>query len=862
MIIDHVKKEPDIRFAYLNIYPDQFKTDKEKEDPSYIKQTLDYFANVAYAQYRKHRKTFVKNYDLMKGIIDYSDFYQTTPEVQSFTDLLMRDTELPEYVKHYPILNPPVNTMVGELTKRPDLHKVRAFDDDSKDEELQFKTGIMQQLIIQEGKRMLIADLAQKGEDISQLEPDELEQMTLDKAKEYLTTFTTQGEKWGNHIITALKMEFSMKEKSEDMFRDLLLSSREYIHIMEDSSKLGLNVQVVNPKNYWQLGLPDVKYSSAVSGEKNVPYANGLVNVMEFSEIIEEFPELSLKEIDHLRESQQDYGLINVRESNLFTNKTGSDSVIYDTYNRLVLQERMMIEAEMKENTDELRDWLGITNSVQSFGYKYTVVRSYHVSKKKTGLLTYLDEDGEPQSRLVDENYKEGTPGELSIEWGWINQMYKGAKIGPDIYFLEPFHLLDYSPIIGVIHEVKNTTPRSLVDLMKPFQVLYNICMNQLFELLQKEIGNVQLMSIRHVPTPKDGDAQDALDIWEEEARKRGVVFVDDSPENTKGASSFNQFTSLDLTRTTEIQSRYALAAQLKNECWELIGMNRQRLGGALATETATANQNALVQSFAQTEPYFAAHEYVLNQFYQALLDAAQYIESNKPLSTIKYITNQGEQAFIEVAGQDLKAKDFKIFITSRAEDQQLLTEFRQLSQAMLQNGASVYDISTLYTTNSIRQMQKAFKDLQDKQEQFQAQTQQLEQSQLQLQQQEHAENLEQAERHHQEDLAMEKYKTDVKANTDIAKAEITTYFQAPATDTDGDGSPDIMEIANHAQKAQEILAKVDLEHRKMSVEMQKMINDNQQKEADRKVTREQMKNDVQVEKLKIKNKPKPAAKK
>lgn len=862
MIIDHVKNEPDIRFAYLNIYPDQFKTDKEKEDPSYVKNTMDYFSNVAYAQYRKNRRTFSKNYDLMKGIIDYSDFYQTTPEVQSFTDLLLRDTELPEYVKHYPILNPPVNTMVGELSKRPDLHKVRAFDDDSKDEELQFKTGIMQQMVLQEGKRMLLAELAQKGEDISQIPQEDFEQMTMDKVKEYLTTFTTQGEKWGNHIITALKMAFNMKEKSEDCFRDLLICSREFLHVLEDTSKLGFYVKNENPKNYWQLGLPDVKYTSGVSGEKSVPYANGTVHVMEISEIIEEVPQLSLKEIEHLRKAQQDYGLINVRESNLFSGKTGADSVIYDTYNRLVLQERMMVESEMKENNDELRDWLGVTNSTASFGYKFTVVRSYHVSKKKTGLLTYLDQDNEVQSTLVDEHYKEGSPGEISIEWGWINQWYKGIKIGPDIYFLEPFQLLDYSPIIGVIHEIKNTTPKSLVDLMKPFQVLYNICMNQLFELLQKEIGQVQLMSIRHVPTPKDGDAQDALDIWEEEARKRGVVFVDDSPENTKGASSFNQFTSLDLTRTKEIESRYRLAAQLKNECWELIGMNRQRLGGALATETATANQNALVQSFAQTEPYFAAHEYVLNQVYQAILDAAQYVESNKPLSTVKYITNQGEQAYIELAGQDLKNRDFMIFITSRSEDQQLLTEFRQLSQAMLQNGASVYDISTLYTTNSIRQMQKTFKDLQDKQEEFQAQSQQLEQSQLQLQQQEHQDLLEQTERHHQEDLAMEKYKTDVKANTDIAKAEITTYFQQPTTDTDGDGSPDIMEIANHAQKAQEILAKVDLENRKMAVEMQKMINDNKQKAADRQVERENQKNDLSIAKLNAKSRAtKPKAK-
>ena len=94
-------------------------------------------------------------------------------------------------------------------------------------------------------------------------------------------------------------------------------------------------------------------------------------------------------------------------------------------------------------------------------------------------------------------------------------------------------------------------------------------------------------MSLRHIPVPKDGDAQDALDMWEMEARNRGVVFVDDSPENLKAPSSFNQFTSLDLTRTQEIQARYTLAQQMKIECWELIGMSKQRMGSIAASETA-----------------------------------------------------------------------------------------------------------------------------------------------------------------------------------------------------------------------------------------------------------------------------------
>lgn len=858
MIITHVDQTPSSQFAYLNIFPNQFRTDKEKEDPSWIKETMDYFANVAYSQYLKNKKTFAKNYDLMNGIIDYADFYQEQPEVKGFVETLLRDTELPKYVKHYPILNPPVNTMVGELSKRPDIHKVRAFDDDSKNEELQAKTEIVQQLILQMAKEQLVGQMAMQGQDPSQLEDGEFEKLALDKVNEYMTSYTSLGESWGNHMLTALKIDLNTKEQSEEAFRDLLICARERFLIYEDNSKRGFNSKVVNTRNYWDLGTPDMKYTSGASGHQNVPYANGTVEVMEISQIIEEVPELTLEEIEHLKKSSQDYGLLNVRESNLTSGKTGPDSIIYDTYNRLILQERMIVEGEMKENRDELKDWLGLSNNIGVFGQKYTVVRSFWNSKKKIGLLKYLDEDNEPQSMLVDENYKK-SPNQIGqVEWGWINQMYQGIRIGPNVFHVKPFKLLPYSPLIGMTYGLKNSQAKSLVDLMKPFQVLYNISFNQLFELYNKEIGNVASISLRRIPRLKEGDAQDEIDMFEADAKKRGILYDDDSPENTKGGVS-NQTVArnVDLTRSNEMQTRYNLAVGFKAECWELIGMNRQRLGAATATETATANQNNLVQSFAQTEPYFAAHEYVMNQYYQALLDAAQYVEGTKENSTISYITNQGENAFLQVTGAEIKLKDLKIFVTSRAEDQQLLNEFRQLSQAMIQNGASVYDMSVLYTTNSIRQMQKVFKDLRDKNEALKQQEQQLEQQKLQQQQEQVQATLTQQEDHFQQEQAMEKYKTDVKANTDLAKAEISTFFQAPTTDGNNNGIPDIMEIANHSQKVTESLAKRDLENKKLSLDLIRFQAEQKNKKVEHELAKEKLANEKARTKVMVKNKTK-----
>ena len=845
MAIIRYTKDATIRYAYLNIFPDQFKTEKEKQDESWIKNTMDYFANKSYAEYVKNRDTFVKNYDLVKGILRMEDFYQSAPQVKSFSDMLTSDLELPAYVKMYSIITTPLNELIGEISKRPDAFRVKAFDDDSKSEELEFKTGVLQEYVINEAKQKIVQQAMMSGEEIS---VEDIQERALSDVKDELDTYTSVAEKWANHILTCQKADFNLKEKSEDAFRDMLISAREFYHIYEDNSKLGYNVEVANPKNTWFLSTPDRKYVSDPTGRAQGAYAAGTVQVMELSEIIESIPDLTKDEIDHLRSSLQDYGLINVRESNLGNPEAGNgiDSIQYDTYDPLVLQTRMMIESEMKQNDDGLQDFLGLTSNVSSFGYKYVVVRAYWISKKKIGKLIYLDEMGNEQSTLVDESYKSGTvPTQESLEWGWINQWYQGIKIGPDIYHIKPFKLLNYCPIIGLVHEIKNTEAKSLIDMMKPFQVLYNVCMNQLYKLLEKEIVKVQLMSIRHIPITKDGDAQDALDIWEMEARNRGVVFIDDSPENLKSPSSFNQFRDIDMTRTQEIQSRYNLAVQLKNECWELVGMSKQRLGSVSASETATGTNTAIQQSYSQTEPLFVAHEYLLGQLYQGIIDASLYIESRKPQSTVSYITSEGENAFIQVNGTDLKFRDLKVFLTNRPEDKQMFNEIRGLSQAVIQNGGSLHDIIELYTTNSVRQMKKVFKTLKDRQQQLEDQKMQQQQQQIEQQQQIAQAQMAQAQQQYESKIANDNYESELDR---INKKEIALIAaeskSGPLSDADQSGTPDVLEMEallgqqskaskDYEVKMQDITSKSKIALDKLAVENKKIDVDLKNQEND-----------------------------
>jgi hypothetical protein len=382
--------------------------------------------------------------------------------------------------------------------------------------------------------------------------------------------------------------------------------------------------------------------------------------------------------------------------------------------------------------------------------------------------------------------------------------------------------------------------------------------MNQLYKLLEKEVGKVQLMSIRHIPIPKDGDAQDALDIWEMEARNRGVVFVDDSPENLKSPSSFNQFTSLDLTRTQEIQARYTLAQQIKNECWELIGMSKQRLGSISASESATGTNAAITQSYSQTEPLFVAHEYIMGQLYQAVIDAALYVESAKPQSTISYITSEGESAFVSVNGTDLRFRDLKVYLTNRPEDKEMFNEIRGLSQAVIQNGGSLHDVIELYSTNSIRQMKRVFKTLKDRQEQLQDQQMQQKQQELQQQQQIAQAQIESAQQQAAEKVANENYNAELDR---INKKEIALIAaeskSGPLSDVDASGDPDVLEIEkiamqkegasmDYRMKLQDAQSKNRLASEKLQVEREKI-----------QVSRENQTNDLAIAKENAKGRAK-----
>jgi hypothetical protein len=283
--------------------------------------------------------------------------------------------------------------------------------------------------------------------------------------------------------------------------------------------------------------------------------------------------------------------------------------------------------------------------------------------------------------------------------------------------------------------------------------------------------------------------------------------------------------------------------------------MSKQRLGSVSASESATGTNAAITQSYSQTEPLFVAHEYLLGQLYQAIIDASLYVESSKPQSTISYITNEGESAFVQVNGTDLKFRDLKVFLTNRPEDQKMFSEIRGLSQAVLQNGGSLHDIIELYSTNSVRQMKKVFKTLKERQQQLEDQKLQQQQQQLEQQQQIAQAQIAQAQQMQAEKMAHDDYQNELDRINKVQIAMINAESKAgPLSDIDESGTADVLEMnklsAETNKASREYEAKMKEIQSKNTIAAQKIATDNRKIDVDLK----NQDNDLKIAKINASN--------
>lgn len=744
---------------------------KEK-DEDWKKDTMDSLESIALAQ-RNSNISLIENYEMVKGKFVFSHYFGDEG-YDSMLNQLSKEFSIPNYLKHYDIISPVVNTLLGEWSKRPDSFRVKDWSEKGTNEFKRQKKELLAKYVedtinIEINKRLLdmgLTDIEPQSEEEAQQLQQQIEQvrqsMTPPEIEQYMKTdFSTAAEMWGNNRLKADKQRFNLDEKEKREFEDMLVADRCFRHFFLTAN--GYSQETWNPVNTFYHKSPDVEYI------EDGDYV-GRVFTMTLSDIIDRYGYLMTEE--QLEKLTYDY-----KKTKTNWAEAKGYSYVYDEY-MVPFQGYPGYQAanstigpfDKGESTIPFLDNT-MLNNIQKDGIFttgngfYSITEAYWKSQETIGLLTYMDEEtGLIIKKLVDEHYIK--PKHIvesknifsdeqdvnTITYTKVNRIWKGIKINlgnreQSIYLdIKPLEfqfkgdLNVYGaklPVCGQVFSIRNSRSMSLVDMMKPHQIGYNVAMNQLYQLCEKEVGSFLIFDVNMFPNAKDWGGEDSWGKWMTIAKSLNMLPIDTSPTNTQGAASAagGQFPKiLNLELGAQMMSRMNIAKFFEEQAMKQVGFNQYRLGQFASTSTATGIQQGDSQSQAQTETYFTNFSNYLRRTYRMNLDIAQYVDSKNKDINIAYVNNDLTTSFHATTGTDLLLSDLYIYVSNSQEQLRQLESLRQLGLQNNTTGATIADLAEIVTTNSPQQIVSILKESTAKMQEQQAQAQQAQQAQLEQQ--------------------------------------------------------------------------------------------------------------------------------
>jgi len=847
--------------------PIQFLPAKKKNDDWYA-WNIDWLELQGIEFIRQNARKLLKNYKLAKGIIDKSDYIvEEDNDYKELMDVLTKEDQSALELKFYPIIPNVINVLTGEFSNRFSKVQFRAVDDTSYNEMLEDKRAMVEENLLADATAKLVAKMVEMGMDPSseeaqqQLNPEAIK--SLPEIEDFFSKdYRSLVEEWASHQLKVDEERFKMQELEERGFRDMLITDREFWHfkMLEDD----YDVELWNPVLTFYQKSPDVRYIA------NSNYS-GKIDLMTVSDVIDKYGYLMTeKQLHSLQE------IYPARSAQYQVNGMQNDGSYYDPSRSHAWNTEMpgLAYRQFVSNwSDDPARGGDIVSMILNEGEDVgvwgeselmRVTTTYWKTQRKLGHLTRIKENGEMIQEVIDENYKvtekpiydntifkQKTRENLlqgeHIDWIWINEVCGGVKIGPNLpafwrsnmgdninpIYLGinrtkpgriPFQFKGDStlygcklPVEGRVFSDRNTKSTSLVDLMKAYQVGYNMVNNQIADILVDELGTVIMFDQNALPRHSMGEDWGKHNYAKAYAAMKdfSMLPLDTSITNTENATNFNHYQTLNLEQTNRIMSRIQLANYFKQQAFDAIGVNPQRLGAPMGQETATGIVNAMNQSYAQTEMYFTQHaDQLMPRVHQMRTDLAQFYQSTKPSVRLSYITSEAEKVNFVINGTDLLMRDFNIFTTTKANHRQILEQLKQMAIQNNTTGASIYDLGNIIKAESIAEVSDILKDAEMK---TQAQKQQEMQQQQQMQQ----EQLQAQQQQEQMRIQAEAEEAEKERQKDITVAEIRSAGYGAQSDINQNQVSDFKDAMNDMKETARYREQMDLNRTKSVIEQQ-----------------------------------------
>jgi hypothetical protein len=880
--------------------PLQFISSKEK-DQDWTAWNMDWLEWNGLKQLRKNARRLMKNYKLAQGIIDKRDYIaEDNNEMKDIVDQLATNDEMEALeLKFYPIIPNVINTLVSEFAKRNKRVTFRAVDEFTHNEIIQRKREEIENVLVKYAEAKLVNQMIEQGADPDdpemqkmmqeKLSPENLK--TLPEINEFFSKdYEVLAEKWASkqHIID--EERFKMDELEERAFRDKLITDREFwhMHMLEDD----YDIELWNPVLTFYHKSPEARYISQGNWV-------GKIEMMTTADVIDLYG-WKMNE-DQLTSLQQyypigaaGYPIAGYQNDGTFYDATkshewnvGSPSLAYRQHTSMrdnfVYTGNDIIEWVLGESEDYTQD---APNMLR-------VTTAYWKSQRKIGHLTKIAESGKVTTEIITEEYditdkpiynttliRNKTRQNLlfgeHIEWVWINHVYGGIKIGPNAPTfmgvennsgVNPIYLgvnqnqikpLKFQfkgdntlygaklPVEGRIFSDRNTKSTSLVDSMKPFQIGYNIVNNQISDILIDEIGTVIMLDQNALPKHSLGEDWGKGNLAKAYVAMKdfSMLPLDTSITNTENALNFNHFQQLDLSQTNRLMSRIQLAQFFKQQAYEQVGVNPQRMGQAIGNNvTATEVEQTQVGSYAQTEMHYIEHcDHLMPRVHQMRTDIAQWYHSTKPSIRLQHMTSLDERVNFEINGEDLMLRDINVYCTTKANHRRILEQMQQLSAQNNTMGASIFDLGKIMQADSMGTLNVALKQVEEKAQKQKAQEQAHAEKMQQM-------TIEQADKEKQMEIMHESQEAEKERRKDVLVAEIRASGFGAMKDVNENKQSDFVDSMTKLKQTEQYQQTVNIQQQKADNSRSQQTEKNSLKREEMMLKRELKEKDLAIAK-------------
>ena len=770
-------------------FPQQRVPNSRKKDPEWYSQCTDWI--IAQGIGNRNSSDLEVKYGVLQGHIP-DEFYRKILNPYNATQEKYK--RFPATMRNYDLMKGTIRRYIGEYVKNPHDFIVGANNPEvvlARDSKIRQEVRRIVEQQIAARIQQSYAQWVNEGNDPQQFNPQQsidIEAITKEVNDNYIDDISEQGQSLFNVI--------------KDITEDTLFYARAYFDFVSfgecytytDVVGNKLIKRNVSPRDAFPINTDNIfREDDDMFCERRK---------LTYQQIIDEFD-------DYLDENQRKF-------LETFYAKRSVASPIdltfreYETYFPDVCRKYSKEDREFfAKNPVMMRD----TNSDL-----YDVWHVVWRGEVRRALVTYTNEAGFMDTRIEDDEYQLNQAiGDISIEYIYEPQVYECTRIGTRNDAIYPYgaRAIAYNrrgklPYNGINELLPGFGKFSIIDIVLPYQVFYNIVSYHREMIIAKNKLNVLLI------------AKSLLGKYPEDTIYKmiadGVLYIDDT--NDQGMLRAQQVRMLESNMGDYLTQINNLLTEIKNAANEQVDMTTQRYGEIANSAGKGVTEEAIIRGSMGS---------VLIEF---IMDCMRERDYGRDLDYSKlawidgldtsYRDQHGDLKYISLDIDKHVYADYIIKCKLSTKERDKLQQLQQYAFSAAQNGDNMMAIAAIEGDN-VATISKLIKKFQEQKDAHEEQLKQMDQQLAQMQQE------------------FEVEKIRVKGEEDRKTKELEGYLDQQIELIRADANmisynAEIGEANQQAGLNRLDAARARVEQEKVNVERQKAILDTFNKERDREV--------------------------